>query len=69
MVLHSTKTSVATEIFTTLRREILSGKFAKNEKLPSEQMLVQRFKVARTTVRLALKVRDCPVAGWGLLRS
>ena len=48
------KPSIATEIFTTLRREILSGKFARNEKFPSEQMLVQRFKVARTTVRLAL---------------
>lgn len=48
------KTSVSSEIFTTLRREILSGKFARNEKFPSEQMLVRRFKVARTTVRLAL---------------
>ena len=49
-----TKTSVATEIFATLRREILNGKFGKNDKFPSEQMLVRRFKVARTTVRLAL---------------
>lgn len=48
------KTSVSSEIFMTLRREILSGKFARNEKFPSEQMLVRRFKVARTTVRLAL---------------
>ena len=50
----ASKPSVSTEIFTTLRREILSGKFAKNEKFPSEQQLIRRFKVARTTVRLAL---------------
>ena len=50
----ASKTSVATEIFTVLRREILNGKFAKNDKFPSEQQLVRRFKVARTTVRLAL---------------
>ena len=50
----ASKPSVAIEVFTTLRREILNGKFAKNEKFPSEQMLVRRFKVARTTIRLAL---------------
>ena len=49
-----TKTSVSTEIFSTLRREILNGKFSANGKFPSEQQLVRRFKVARTTVRLAL---------------
>ena len=48
------KTSVSAEIFTTLRREILIGKFSTSDKFPSEQMLVRRFKVARTTVRLAL---------------
>lgn len=48
------KTSVSTEIFSTLRREILNGKFSANGKFPSEQQLVRRFKVARTTVRLAL---------------
>jgi len=48
------KPSVATEIFSTLRREILCGKFTAEEKFPSEQMLVRRFRVARTTVRLAL---------------
>lgn len=48
------KPSAATEIFTVLRREILNGKYSCNDKFPSEQMLVRRFKVARTTVRLAL---------------
>lgn len=28
------KPSIATEIFTTLRREILSGKFARNDRHP-----------------------------------
>ena len=48
------KTSGSSEIFMTLRREILSGKFARNEKFPSEQMLVRRFNVARATVSHAL---------------
>lgn len=48
------KNSLAGEIFTTLRREILSGKFSINDKFPSEQMLMRRFDAARTTVRIAL---------------
>ena len=50
----ASKPSVATEIFTVLRSEILSGKYSCADKFPSEQQLVRRFKVARTTVRLAL---------------
>lgn len=38
----------------TLRHEILLGKYAVNERFPSEQMLVRRFKVARATVSQAL---------------
>ena len=41
-------------IVETLRREIALGKYAVNEKFPSEQMLVRRFKVARATVSHAL---------------
>lgn len=41
-------------IFNTLRTEILEGKYSLSDKFPSEQQLVRRFKVSRTTVRLAL---------------
>ena len=41
-------------IVETLRHEIALGKYAVNEKFPSEQMLVRRFKVARATVSNAL---------------
>ena len=41
-------------IVETLRHEILLGKYAVNERFPSEQMLVRRFKVARATVSGAL---------------
>ena len=41
-------------IVETLRHEIVLGKYAVNEKFPSEQMLVRRFKVARATVSQAL---------------
>lgn len=49
--LNSTKRSVIVE---TLRHEIMLGKYAVNERFPSEQMLVRRFKVARATVSHAL---------------
>ena len=48
---NSSKRSVIAE---TLRHEIVLGKYAVNEKFPSEQMLVRRFKVARATVSQAL---------------
>ena len=41
-------------IVETLRHEIAFGKYAVNERFPSEQMLVRRFQVARATVALAL---------------
>lgn len=41
-------------IVETLRHEIMLGKYAVNERFPSEQMLVRRFKVARATVSHAL---------------
>ena len=41
-------------IVETLRHEIALGKYAVNERFPSEQMLVRRFKVARATVSNAL---------------
>ena len=41
-------------IVETLRHEIVLGKYAVNERFPSEQMLVRRFKVARATVSQAL---------------
>lgn len=46
--------SAATDIFTTLRTEILDGHYAPSAKFPSEQQLMRRFGFARTTVRLAL---------------
>lgn len=48
---HCSKRSVIEE---TLRHEIQLGKYAVNERFPSEQMLVRRFKVARATVSQAL---------------
>lgn len=38
------------EIFETLRREILSGKFDAEKKLPSENTLAHRFGVSRPTI-------------------
>ena len=38
----------------TLRHEIILGKYAVNQRFPSEQMLTRRFKVARATVSYAL---------------
>ena len=49
--LNGTKRSAIVE---TLRHEIMLGKYAVNERFPSEQMLVRRFKVARATVSHAL---------------
>ena len=48
---NSSKRSVIAE---ALRHEIVLGKYAVNERFPSEQMLVRRFKVARATVSQAL---------------
>ena len=55
----STKHSICQTIFETLRREILCGQFKGREKFSSEQQLMRRFHVTRTTVRLALsKLKD-----------
>lgn len=43
------------EIFETLRREILDGKFDKERTLPSEFGLARRFKVCRPTVSRAMQ--------------
>lgn len=43
------------EIFETLRREILDGKFDKEKTLPSEFGLARRFKVCRPTVSRAMQ--------------
>lgn len=42
------------EITASLRREISDGRFSKNDRLPSERHLADRFGVARGTVREAL---------------
>lgn len=46
--------SKSQQIFETLRREILSGKFSDVNRFSSEQQLVRRFHASRTTIRLAL---------------
>lgn len=38
------------DIFESLRREILAGKFDEERKLPSENVLSRRFKVSRNTI-------------------
>lgn len=45
----------ASEIASLLRRQICSGHFLLNEKLPPQRTLAKRFGVARGTVREALK--------------
>lgn len=45
----------ASEIASLLRRQICSGRFILNEKLPTQRTLASRFGVARGTVREALK--------------
>ena len=42
------------EIFETLRREVLEGKYDETQKLPSENQLARRFKVCRPTVSKAM---------------
>lgn len=49
------------EVFTTLLREIESGRWREGERLPSEALLVQRFGHSRITVGRAL--RDLQTAG------
>ena len=48
------RTSAHTEIFKTLRKDILLGKFKPLDKFPSEQQLMRRFHVSRATLRIAL---------------
>lgn len=48
------KSSAAERVFSTLRKEILVGKYGAEKRFPSEQQLVRRFDLARTTIRLAL---------------
>ena len=38
------------EVFETLRREILAGKYDADRKLPSEMILARRFGVSRPTI-------------------
>lgn len=49
------------QVFTTLRREIQSGRWKPDQKLPSEAQLVRRFGLSRITVGRAL--RDLQAAG------
>ena len=42
-------------IFETLREEVLSGRHARSQKLPTDKQLVQRFGVSRATVIRALR--------------
>lgn len=49
------------QVFTTLRREIQSGRWKPEQKLPSEAQLVRRFGLSRITVGRAL--RDLQAAG------
>lgn len=51
----SSGNSAHTNIFTILRKEILRGKFEASRKFPSEHQLMRRFRVSRSTVRLALE--------------
>ena len=52
-------------IFQLLRKEILSGKFAEQERFPSEEALARRFEVSRPTVERAIReLKRC-----GLLES
>ena len=43
------------EIFETLRKQILEGKFVDRERFPSEESLVRRFGVSRPTIERALR--------------
>src|SRR5688572_19851478 len=43
------------QIAAALRAEIKTGKFAPGEKLPSQNDLVERFSVARETIKAALR--------------
>lgn len=43
------------EIATTLKRAILGGELMRNERLPAERMLAERYGVSRGTVREALQ--------------
>jgi len=49
------------QVFTTLRREIQTGRWKPEQKLPSEAQLVRRFGLSRITVGRAL--RDLQAAG------
>lgn len=45
----------ASDVAVALRDQIVSDRYAKNDRLPSERSLAERFGVSRTTVRSALK--------------
>lgn len=49
------KRTTYVDIFETLVREIASGSYAVNDLMPTEKGLVERFHVARPTVREALR--------------
>ena len=51
----SRKRTTYIDIFDTLTSEIVSGSFAVGDQMPTEKELVERFNVARPTVREALR--------------
>jgi DNA-binding FadR family transcriptional regulator len=50
------KNQLADQVMRQLRRLITSGKFAVDERLPSEPQLMKEFGVGRTTIREAVRV-------------
>ncbi|MCA9772091.1 MAG: FadR family transcriptional regulator [Myxococcales bacterium] len=58
------RTSAVDQVADALRAEILTGRHAPGERLPSEHELAARFGVSRLTVREAVKA----LAGQGLVR-
>ena len=49
-IIHGVETKRHNEIFETLKREILSGKYSGGSHFPSDNALARRFKAGRPTV-------------------
>ena len=49
------RTTASEELFSLLRDEILSGRYAAGEKLPSQRTLAREYRLNATTVREAIK--------------
>ncbi len=49
------KTSVGSQVFEQLKRQLLSGEWKQGEKIPSENELAEAFGVSRVTVRQAIQ--------------